>query len=221
MISRPVVRLLPLFFFLLSGGVSLYAQGTQIPFGQNRVQYKEFTWQYYESEHFKIYFNQGGQNLGRFTAQMAETDLEAIQNMLDYKLNAQPEIIVYNNISDYNQSNFAIGNETVYNTGGRTKIIGNKLFVYFDGNHQNLRIQIREGVGKILINNMVFGGNLQEIVQNAVLLNLPAWFVDGLVSYLGEEWNSELDNQLRDGILSGRYKEFSKLTGDDARFAGH
>lgn len=221
MISRPVVRLLSLFFFLLSGGVSLYAQGTQIPFGQNRVQYKEFTWQYYESEHFKIYFNQGGQNLGRFTAQMAETDLEAIQNMLDYKLNAQPEIIVYNNISDYNQSNFAIGNETVYNTGGRTKIIGNKLFVYFDGNHQNLRIQIREGVGKILINNMVFGGNLQEIVQNAVLLNLPAWFVDGLVSYLGEEWNSELDNQLRDGILSGRYKEFSKLTGDDARFAGH
>lgn len=217
------VRVFWLCLFLIGWvhGARVSAQGTQVPFGQNRVQYKEFTWQFYESSHFRVYFNQGGQNLGRFTAQMAEMDLEEIQNMLDYKLNSRPEIIVYNNISDYNQSNFAIGNETVYNIGGRTKIIGNKLFIYFDGNHQNLRIQIREGVGKILINNMIFGGNLQEIVQNAVLLNLPEWFVEGLVSYIGEEWNSELDNQLRDGITSGRYKQFSKLTGEDARFAGH
>lgn len=221
--NRPGVIFTSIFTILLAGWCipSLRAQGTQIQFGQNRVQYKDFTWQFYESDHFKVYFNQGGQNLGRFTAQMAETDLDEIQNLLDYKLNTQPEIIIYNNISDYNQSNFAIGNEIQYNTGGRTKIIGNKLFVYFDGNHQTMRIQIREGVGKILINNMVFGGNLQEIVQNAVLLNLPAWFVDGLVSYIGQDWNSELDNQLRDGILSGRYQQFNKLTGDDARFAGH
>ena len=204
------------FFPLLVSG-----QGTQIPFGQNRVQYKEFTWQFYESDHFRVYFNQGGQNLGRFTAQIAENDLDEIESLLDYKLSSRPDIIVYNNISDFNQSNFAIGNEALYNIGGRTKIIGNKLFVYFDGNHQHLRTQIREGVGKILVNNMVFGGNLQEIVQNAVLLNLPEWFVEGLVSYIGEEWNADLDNQLRDGILSGRYEQFTRLTGEDARFAGH
>ncbi|MEZ5014579.1 MAG: hypothetical protein R2794_09835 [Chitinophagales bacterium] len=199
----------------------LFAQGTQIQFGQNRVQYKEFTWQYYEGEHFLVYFNQGGLNLGKFAAQIAEADLLDIENLLDYKLSSKPEIIVYNNITDFNQSNFAIGKEEQYNIGGQTKIIGNKIFVYFDGNHQHLRTQIREGVGKVLVTSMIYGGSLQEIVSNAVLLNLPEWFTEGLVSYIGEEWNTELDNKLREGILSGRYKKFNKLTGEDARFAGH
>jgi len=206
---------------LLMATNSAFSQGTQVQFGQNRVQYKDFTWQFYEGEHFLVYFNQGGQNLGKFAAQIAEADLIQIEDLLDYKLNSKPEIIVYNNISDYNQSNFAVGKEEQYNIGGQTKIIGNKIFIYFDGNHQHLRKQIREGVGKVLINAMIFGGNLQEIVQNAVLLNLPEWFTEGLVSYIGEEWNTELDNQLREGVLSGRYQKFNKLTGEDARFAGH
>ncbi len=206
---------------LLFVGMQGFGQGTQVQFGQNRVQYKEFTWQYYDGEHFEIYFSAGGQNLGKFAAQIAEADLLEIEDLLDYKLNSRPEIIIYNNISDYNQSNFAVGNEEQYNIGGQTRIIGNKVFVYFDGNHQHLRKQIREGVGKVLINSMIFGGSLQEIVQNAVLLNLPAWFTEGLVSYIGEEWNTELDNQLREGIITGRYKKFNKLTGEDARFAGH
>ena len=214
------IKYLALAIILFGTAVS-YSQGTQVQFGQNRVQYKDFTWQFYDGEHFLVYFSQGGQNLGKFTAQIAEADLVQIEDLLDYKLNSKPEIIVYNNIADYNQSNFAIGKEEQYNLGGQTKIIGNKIFIYFDGNHQHLRKQIREGVGKVLLNSMIFGGNLQEIVQNAVLLNLPEWFTEGLVSYIGEEWNSELDNQLREGVLSGRYQKFNKLTGEDARFAGH
>ena len=69
------------------------------------------------SDHFRVYFNQGGQNLGRFTAQIAENDLDEIESLLDYKLSSRPDIIVYNNISDFNQSNFAIGNEALYNIG--------------------------------------------------------------------------------------------------------
>ncbi|MFZ1635020.1 MAG: hypothetical protein WAT43_14150, partial [Chitinophagales bacterium] len=142
---------------LLMATNSAFSQGTQVQFGQNRVQYKDFTWQFYEGEHFLVYFNQGGQNLGKFAAQIAEADLIQIEDLLDYKLNSKPEIIVYNNISDYNQSNFAVGKEEQYNIGGQTKIIGNKIFIYFDGNHQHLRKQIREGVGKVLINAMIFG----------------------------------------------------------------
>lgn len=142
-----------------------HAQGTQVQFGQNRVQYKEFLWQFYESDHFKIYFNQGGQNIGRFVAQMAENDLDEIQDLLDYKLNVKPELMIYNTMSDFNQSNFAIGNEITYNIGGHTKIIGNKLFLYFDGDHQHLRTQIREGLGKMLISSMIFGGVCRRLFK--------------------------------------------------------
>ncbi|MFT7589268.1 MAG: hypothetical protein ACI959_001485, partial [Limisphaerales bacterium] len=208
-------------FGLIANPLIVSAQGTQESFGQNRVQYKLFEWQYYESDHFITYFNAGGQSLGRFASQMAETDLKEIEELLDYRVNRQIDVVVYNTIGDFNQTNIGASAAQTYNPGGQTQIISNKLFVYFNGSHSDMRRQIREGIGRILISNMIFGGNLQEIVQNAVLLNLPEWFVEGLVAYIGEEWNADLDDQLRDGMLSGRYEKFNKLTGEDARFAGH
>lgn len=68
---------------------------------------------------------------------------------------------------------------------------------------------------------MMFGGNFQEVLQNAVLLNLPDWFTKGLASYMGENWNADMEDQLRDGILSGKYKKLNKLNGDEVRFVGH
>ncbi len=217
----PQARRLALLLTGLLAGTLLWAQGTQERFGQNRVQYKEFEWQFYETDHFITYFNKGGQQLGRFTSQMAETDLRQIEQLLDYRVNRQIAIVVYNTISDLNQTNIGAASGAVYNTGGTTAIVANKLFIYYTGSHADLRRQIREGIARILVENMVFGGNLQEIVQNAVLLNLPEWFTEGLVAYAGQEWSSDLDDQLHDGMLSGRYDKYNKLTGSDARFAGH
>ncbi len=95
------------------------------------------------------------------------------------------------------------------------------MFVYFDGNHSNLRKTLREGIASVFLNAMLFGSNLQEIVQNAVLLNLPEWFKAGLVSFVGEEWNSELDNQLRDLMTLPEYQTFQKLAEDHPKLAGH
>lgn len=210
-----------LFLLLLFGaGFPSFAQTTDAEFGQNRVQYKDFAWSYYQTEHFMVYFYLGGQDIGKFTILDAEKELTDVENKTEYKLNDRVDILVYNNLSDLKQSNIGYGAE-LNNTGGTTKILGNKMFVYFDGNHQHLRQQIREGIASIFLQNMMFGGSIQEVVQNAVLLKLPAWFKDGLTSYIGQSWSTELDNRLRDGVLSGRYKKMNKLTGTDARFAGH
>ncbi len=45
--------------------------------------------------------------------------------------------------------------------------------------------------------------------------------MNGLVSYISEDWNSDIDNKVKDGILSGRYDKFNRLTGEEARYAGH
>ena len=50
---------------------------------------------------------------------------------------------------------------------------------------------------------------------------MPDWYEDGLVAWLSEGWNSDIDNRVRDGILSGRYDKFNHLTGTDAVDAGH
>ena len=151
---------------------------------------------------------------------MAEYDFYEIQGVLEHRMNDKIEIIVYTDITDLKQSN--IGSEEAFvNTGGQTKIVGNKMFVYFNGDHNDLRRQVREGVASVYLNAMLFGSNLQEIVQNAVMMNLPVWFKDGLISFVGVDWNTDLDNQLRDLFLSGKYEDFESMAEEHPKLAGH
>ena len=159
------------------------AQTTQEQFGQNRVQYQDFFWSYYQTDRFSVYYYLGGQDLGKFTIIEADKEIESVENALEYKLNDRVDIIIYNNLSDLKQSNIGVSVEQE-NAGGTTKIIGNKMFVYFNGDHNDLLRQIREGIAKISLDNMMFGSNIQEVLQNAVLLNLPPWFTEGLASYI-------------------------------------
>ncbi len=199
---------------------ALSAQGFYTNFGQNRVQYKDNIWSYYESPDFVTYYYQGGQELAYFCTIIAEASLNDIESKLEFKNTDKVEIMVYQDISDLKQTNIGTGQE-VNNTGGITKILGNKIFVYFNGDHRHLARQVRQGIARVSIERMVFGTNIQEMIQNAVTLNLPEWFTSGLAAYVGEEWNTQLDNQLRNAIAHNRLKEFAKLNGEEATFAGH
>ncbi len=194
-------------------------QGTTMAFGQNRVQYKNFEWSFFDSEHFSTYFYLGGQDIGKYTIIYAEKTLESIEAKMEFRLSSPIEILVYNDISDLNQTNIGIGTE-INNPGGYTKIIANKMFIYFNGDHKHLEMQIRRGIAQIMIQHMVFGTNFQEVLQNAVMLSLPEWFTYGLASYIGEDWSTAKDEMLREAILSGRLKKLSKLNDADKRFIG-
>ncbi len=197
------------------------AQSTQEPFGKNRVQYKPLLWFYYESANFTTYYSTGGNQLARFVVQAAERDLDEIKQTLEYAYTGKMEILVFGDISDFNQSNVGYeSGESSYNIGGVTKVIGNKIFVYFDGDHSHLNIQIRQGIAKVLMDNILFGSNIQEVVQNAVLLNLPEWYTDGLIAFIAEPWNTENDNRLRDLFNRETIRNFNSLKAIDLTFTG-
>ncbi len=195
---------------------------SQTSFGKNRVQYhRQFDdWLLYESPNFVTYWYGDARNIAQSAVQAAELDFPEIQQLLEHQMTEKIEMIVFSDLTDVKQSN--IGEDEVFQLkAGETKVVGSKIFVFFDGNHQHLRVQIREGMAAVLLNSMLFGSNLQEIVQNAVLLNLPGWYTSGLTAYAGEEWSPELDNQLRDLLLTGKYANFDKLARYEPRLAGH
>lgn len=213
--------LLPTVYCLLP--TANWAQTTsQTSFGKNRVQYhRQFDeWMHYETAYFDTYWYGDARNIAQSALQMAEYDFAYVQQMLEHQMSDKIELLVFSDVTDLKQSN--IGEDELFvMRAGETKVVGNKIFVYFNGDHRHLRTQIREGAAGVLINSMLFGANLQEIVQNAVLLNLPGWYTVGLTAYCGEEWNTEHDNQLRDLIQSGKYDSFDKLAKDYPRLAGH
>ncbi len=193
---------------------------SQVTFGQNRVQYKDFLFSYYESDNFTTYFYQGGQDVAKYVIKSAEDNAEELSKMLDYRFKKKIDIIVYNTIGELNQTNIGIY-EPGQNSGGTVKIPDNKIFVYFNGDHNDLDRQIREGIAKLYIDKMVRGTGFSEVIQNAVLLNLPDWYRLGLIHYIGQNWNSSMEDKLRDGILSGRFKRLNKLKPEEAVFVGH
>ena len=213
-----------LVFFLLLSLTCIFsnisAQSAEVKFGQNRVQFKDFDWQYYESDHFITYFYPGGQDIAKYTIKTAEDNVQPIADLLNYKLKRKLDIIVYNNINDLNQTNIG-SNAPPANLGTTVDIANNKLFIYFNGDHGHLDKQIRMGLARVYVDRQSSGNGIGEIVSNAILFNQPDWYRLGLISYLGENWNADMEDHLRDGIMSGRFKKLNKLTPEEAAFVGH
>ena len=207
---------------LLSTGVfSQFYNGSQMPFGKSRVQYGDFLWTYYRFEDFDTYFYLNGKELAIYTARYAKQIQPELESFLETRLTDKIEFIVFNSLTDLKQSNIGLMSEQQYNIGGITHIIANKVFIYFDGDYTNFEKQIRAGMARALIDQSIYGGSVGRQITNSTLMTMPPWFIDGLVSYIAEEWNTNIDNYVRDGIISGRYKKFNHLRGDDAVYAGH
>ena len=211
--------LLGIFLFMGFQGFS-QGRGTINDFGKSRVQYKDFDWFFYRSNNFDTYYYRSGKELAISVGKMAEQNLTDLQDKLDFKLDGRIKILAYNKQSDVRQTNLGLNNEFV-NIGGVTQIIGSKIYVYFNGDYVDLERQVKAGIATVLINQLLYGGNLQEMLQSSALLTLPDWFVPGLVSYLSNNWDPYLDNDLKDGILSGRFSKFSRLNEKNTQIAGH
>lgn len=222
-ISRCFLTLLTLLGLLIPTELSAqFYQGYQTNFGKNRVQYNDFLWTFYRFTNFDTYFYVGGNELAQFVGKNADKEIQDVELLFDYKTNGRLQFIIFNRYSDLRQTNIGLeGDEMIGNTGGLTKVQGNKVLIYFDGNHDHLLQQIRAGVAQVIFHQLLYGGNIKDRLQSAVLLNIPSWYEKGLIAYVAKGWGVEQDNQMRDGILSGKYTRFNRLLESEGEFAGH
>jgi hypothetical protein len=188
-------------------------------FGQNRLQYEQKKWFRYESTNFQLSYAEGDKQMAQYVLPVAELDYIELSRIFEHQLKKRIEIIIHSDYSDYLQSNIGVKRYSV-NQGGTTKIITPKIQVYFNGSHTDLRQQIRRGLAEVLLGKILVGTNIQEMVQNSVLMNLPQWFVKGAIAHATEDWSTEMDNKLRDVLLSGEYENFVELAKKEPLLAG-
>ncbi len=210
-----IAVLFPTFFY----GQFYYGLGQE--FGKSRVQYQPFYWTYYDYDNYQIFFYEGCKDIAKYVSYRTEFHLKDLQKKLDYQADGKLQILVYSNQGDFRQSNLGLATDAVTNTGGTTKIIGTKLSVYFNGNLAELDRQIRAGVAEALINDVLYGGRAGSVVKNSTLLNVPDWYKKGLIAYLSEGWNTDIDNIISDGVNFERYHKLARLSDKDAVIVGH
>ncbi len=207
-----------LFSFLLLP-YYIFSQTTQVQFGQNRVQYHSFDWQFYNSDNFTIYFYPGGQEIGKFVWTTAEMKLKDLDKQMDFHYRSKVDILVYNDISDLAQTNIGLGQED-YNIGGTAVLRDNKLFLHYDGNHRHLQRDLMKGLSELYIRQMMAGSSFGQKIQNAIFLVLPDWYRIGLSAYMGEPWNTDLDAKLKHYFQTTKKTDFNRLVGVNPEFAG-
>jgi Tol biopolymer transport system component len=178
-------------------------------------------WQYYRFENYETYFYEGGKNIAIFTAKFAKEEIERQQKLLDFYLKDKIQFVIYNKQSHYKQSNVGLTLGEQYNIGGVTKIIGSKVFLYFEGDYTKLKRQIKAGIAEVLINQLLYGGSWRDAVKSSTLLHLPDWYLRGLIEYIADDGLPiEKQDRIKDGVFTGKYKKFNRLTGQEAILAG-
>lgn len=166
--------------FLLA--ISTDGQSIRTEFGKNRIQYHDdfSKWWEYETQNFIVYWYGKGRNIAQSAVQMAEVVHGEIQDIAEHRINDKIEIIVYTDISDLLQSN--IGSEDTFETThDETKVIGSRIFVYFDGNHKNLERDLKTGIAHVYINSMYAPNGLQSVIESDPDLEVPTWYRKGFV----------------------------------------
>ncbi len=194
--------------------------GYRQDFGKNRVQYTQFDWVFYRFERYDVYFYTRNDELAAQVARMADVQLARVENLLDAPLDERVQILVFNNLSDLKQSNVNSNSDEDYNTAGVTRISGRRMFLHFNGDYVKLEEDLRSGMAEVVLSNLVYG-SFTESIRNSALLNLPPWYTEGLISYVGNPRDEEVDVWVRDAYYSKKFKKINALYGDEARYAGH
>jgi len=194
-------------FFAFAIPVCVWGQSYVEVFGQNRLQYRKFEWKYFDTKHFRVYhYDKAGRQLGRYVAEDAEKNIAVIEKKLGGQFPKRFNIILYNSYDEYRQSNIGLKDEssvTGNTRAGTLNLVGDKLVVYFTGDHGDLHHQIRAGMARIVMERMIFGDNFKKMVKNALLLNLPDWVTDGYIAYLTDGWDAKSNSEWK-SLLDAR-----------------
>jgi WD40 repeat protein len=219
-IKKLIITILACVFYLNASGQ--FYNGHQMSFGKNKVQYFNYYWQYYRFDNFDCYFNEYGRDLAQFTADYAMKKIAEIEDYFDYTLDKRLIFIIFNKYAEYRQSNIGLVTfeEDSYNTGGFSRIIKNKVMLYYEGDHVAFQRQIASAITEMIINEMLYNADIKDRISSSSIIYMPEWYIKGLIRYVSYGWDYEAENRIKDGLKSGKYKNINHLEYDDAIEAG-
>jgi len=194
-----------LFLSLLSTGFG--------KFGQNIVQYDDFTWHFIQSKHFDIYYSENGREHAEFTAEEAEIAYLKISDRLNWRLKQRVSIIIYNSHNDFQQTN-VIDSYMYEGIGGVTELYKNRVVIPFDASNREFKHVIHHELVHAFINDCVYGGSLRNMLASSVRIQIPMWMNEGLAEYLASGWDTNSEMWIRDMVINGgEFPDINNLNG--------
>lgn len=216
------MRVFRVVFLVLIAGVWFKAADAQHAyerFGKNRVQYKQFRWNYLSSENFDVYYYDDRKRVAQDALEYLEKEFDRITDLIGFYPYQKTKVFLYSSVADLQQSNIGLDKQQ-FTAGGETDFVKPYMEVAHPGTVEEFKEELIHKFSDLMLNEMMFGGSLKDMFQNAVLLNLPDWFVDGAALYVAKGWDDEMDDFVRQIMTEKKANKALRMTGPDAALVG-
>ena len=187
-----VPRVALLVFVCLSVAAIGSARGQQ--FGRNKVEYVDFDFKIFDTEHFSVYHYAGEDESARIVARLAERWFARFSRVLEHKLSSRQPLILYGSQPEFAQTNVVSGflNEGI---GGVTESAKRRIVMPF--------APTLAETDRILGHEIAHAFQFDMAKKYRGGLMWPLWAVEGMAQYLALGSNdAETSMWLRDAVRS-------------------
>ncbi len=195
------------------------AKGQDTWFGQNKVQYRNFVWSVFQTEHFDFYYHQGGKEIAEFAAVSAEHAYEELRYEFHFDLSHRVPVILYNSHNDFQQTN-VIPNILQEGIGGFTEYLKHRVVVPFQGSYEDFRHVLHHELVHAVSMAMLYGTGIAALINQAQSGSLPLWFSEGLAEYGSMGWDMEAETFMRDAVISEYLPPLEEIYGGLLAYKG-
>lgn len=163
-------------------------------FGRNKVEYVDFDFKIFDTEHFSVYHYSDEEASARIVARLAERWYARLSQVLEHKLSSRQPLILYGSQPEFAQTNVVGGflNEGI---GGVTESAKRRIVMPF--------APTLAETDRILGHEIAHAFQFDITRKYRGALTWPLWAVEGMAQYLALGSNdAETSMWLRDAVMS-------------------
>ena len=203
-------------FITLAAALLVLAAGSSIPasaqyFGRNKVQYDDFDFKTFRTDHFRIYFYPEEEQAVSDAARMAERWYARHSRTFLREFTKRKPVIFYANDADFHQTN-VIGGFIGEGTGGVTEGLKQRVVMPLTGSYADTD----HVLGHELVHSFQYDIAFSD--RDTIRFNLgllPLWLVEGMAEYLSVgRLDSHTAMWLRDAVMRDDLPSIDQLTRD-------
>lgn len=147
-------------------------------------------WSQLTNQDFVYYFKSENRKFIAPIDSLLSSQLKNVQRTLNYHASKPIDIFIVGKDAEMATVN-------VKKQPGSVSLLSGKIVINVHASTQDIASLFRKECSKILVEEMMYGGTLQDKVKTNNLISLPEWLIPGLQHYLAYDWSADTDNTMR------------------------
>jgi hypothetical protein len=180
-----------------------FAEAQTVPFGKNKIQYRDFQWQVLSGEHVDVYHYPEEDRVARLALAYAEESYGVLERRFQHHPFERIPLIVYSSDQHFEQTNVFPGfiPEGVL---GFTEYLKRRVALPFRGDYDQFRQTLRHELIHAFQLSKLTEASVRHPRQRGVSPQNIHWWTEGLAEFWSGSQTTEDDMFVRDIVVNGR-----------------